>query len=343
MSDEIKDESQMTDEEFLQSLVEDSEPVKEQEDSASVGSEEPVKATEDDSDTGTDTGADTEISDNTDTVEPDEIIDYEAAYKKISAPFKANGKLVSFKNPEEIISLMQKGIDYSKKTMEISQHKRILKMLQSANINEDNLSFLIDLNAKNPDAIKKFFKDTNIDPLDIDINSADLYQAGKHKVSDQELAFNSVLDELSGDTAGQETITTIHKDWDDKSKELLWNNPEVMTTIHQQRQNGVYTLITDELSRLKAIGQIPVDMPFLVAYKTVGDQLMQAKTSNNSNTLKTNSNTIIERRVAKPKGSVANSSQAMAASNSKVSGVTKVRTDYSRLSDEEFMKQFDVI
>ena len=41
--------------------------------------------------------------------------DYEAFYKVITAPFKANGKEVQLTDPNDVIRLAQQGINYSKK------------------------------------------------------------------------------------------------------------------------------------------------------------------------------------------------------------------------------------
>jgi hypothetical protein len=39
------------------------------------------------------------------------------------------------------------------------------------------------------------------------------------------------------------------------------------------RNTGIYSQITEEISRLRLLGDIPEDTPFLDAYKTVGDAL----------------------------------------------------------------------
>ena len=71
---------------------------------------------------------------------------YEEFYKTVMAPFKANGRMVQLNNAQEVISLMQKGTDYTRKTQDLARYKKPLLMLEKAKLlDEDNVSFYIDL------------------------------------------------------------------------------------------------------------------------------------------------------------------------------------------------------
>ena len=174
-------------------------------------------------------------------------IDYKKFYEKIMTPFKANGKLITLKTPEEAIQLMQMGANYTRKMQAIAPYKKTLLMLENNGLLDENkLSFLIDLDKKNPEAIKKLIKDAGIDPMDIDTSTEPQYKEGSHKVSNEEAAFMTVLDDLKQSQDGMQTIKEINSNWDDASKNILWSSPDIMRTIHQQRENGVYQLIVDE-------------------------------------------------------------------------------------------------
>ena len=82
-------------------------------------------------------------------------VDYEAFFKQVMAPFKANGRTIELKSPDEAIRLMQMGAGYGRKIQDLQPHLKVLRMLEKNELLDENkLSFLIDVNAKNPEAIK---------------------------------------------------------------------------------------------------------------------------------------------------------------------------------------------
>lgn len=257
-------------------------------------------------------------------------VDYEGFYKEVMAPLKANGTTIQLKSPKEAIQLMQMGANYTKKMQAISQYKKTIMMLQNNNIDEDKLSFLIDLDKKNPEAIKKLLIDADINPYDIDTSEAPEYKQGNHKISDEEAVFTSTLEDLQQVQGGNETIQVINS-WDQASKDVLWTNPEIMKIIHQQRESGVYNQIANEIERQKMLGQINPNMPFLMAYKAVGDALMQSKAQPK----------VVATKVIKPKPTISNREKAKAASLTKINSnkTTKIFKNPLAMSDEEFLKQ----
>lgn len=275
-------------------------------------------------------------------------VDYKAFYERVMAPFKANGKTIELKSPEEVLQLMQMGANYTKKMQSIAPYRKTLLMLENNNLlNEDKLSFLIDLDKKNPEAIKKLLKDSNIDPLEIDTSIEPAYKAGLNKVSDAEANFMSVLSDLKAQETGMATIRTINDTWDEQSKDLLWNDPSIMNTIHQQMNNGAYQLIVDEMERRKMLGQLSPSVPFLMAYQQVGNDLVRQKQrqaqsmqSVQNQSVQPQQPVAVKKQSTKP--SVTNDKQARAA------GITKTNSKPAKkfinplaMSDEEFLKQWN--
>ena len=275
-------------------------------------------------------------------------VDYKAFYERVMAPFKANGKTIELKSPEEVLQLMQMGANYTKKMQSIAPYRKTLLMLENNNLlNEDKLSFLIDLDKKNPEAIKKLLKDSNIDPLEIDTSIEPAYKAGLNKVSDAEANFMSVLSDLKTQETGMATIRTINDTWDEQSKDLLWNDPSIMNTIHQQMNNGAYQLIVDEMERRKMLGQLSPSVPFLMAYQQVGNDLVRQKQrqaqsmqSVQNQSVQPQQPVAVKKQSTKP--SVTNDKQARAA------GITKTNSKPAKkfinplaMSDEEFLKQWN--
>ncbi len=272
--------------------------------------------------------------------------DHEAFYKQIMAPFKANGKTIQLKSPEEVVGLMQMGANYTRKMQDIQGHRKVLTMLENNDLlDEGKLSFLIDLDKKDPAAIQKLIKDSGIDPLDIDVTKDPSYSPGDHQVSDEEVGFRSVMEDLKSDPLGTETLSTIHDTWDNASKQALWSEPAIMSAIHDQRQSGVYDLITTEMDRRRTLGLLPANTSFLMAYKTVGDEMMAELAVDEppvkSETAPASEETpqVIATRAAAPKKALANGDKAAAASLTKSSPKSvKVIVNPLSMSDEDIMK-----
>lgn len=335
----------LSDEEFMaqefaqeqQPETESTEPVQEEDtNSALETSGEDVKAPEENSE-GKTTPEDKEAPIEApadaanESVEP---VNYEELYKKVLAPFKANGRDVTPQNVDEVIKLMQMGANYTRKMQDIAPHRKVLTMLQNNELlDEEKLSFLIDLNKKDKVAIQKLLKDAEIDPLDIDVTNEVNYVAGNHRVSNEEIALNSVLDDVLATSTGAETVQVISQQWDQASKEILWKDPHVIEIINQQRSNGIYDKISSEIERQKVLGAVAYDVPFLEAYKVIGQRM------NEAGLLSTTATTPVARTSAANTTKVANNEKAKAASTSR-STPNKVNpnSDPLSLSDDEFLK-----
>ena len=277
-------------------------------------------------------------------------VDYKEAYGHIMAPLKANGKTIELRSVDELRSLAQMGANYTRKMQDIAPHRKILLMLENNGLlDESKLSFYIDLEKKNPEAIKKLVAESGIDPLEIDTSVPAKYQASNHTVTDEELGFRSVLDEVCASPEGQQTVATINSTWDQVSKERLWKDPSLISVFHQQRENGIYARITSEVDRLKALGQIPVGTTFLDAYKLVGDHLHKSnafadlvKPSPSNQAVQTPAvPTPVAVKTVTPKAPVVN--PAVAAASTPRSTPKRAQTIVNPLavSDEDFMKTYE--
>lgn len=269
---------------------------------------------------------------------------YKEGYEKLMAPFKANGKMITPRSPEEAISLMQMGANYTRKMQELQPYRKVMLMLQNNGLmDEEKLSFLIDLDKKNPEAIKKLLKDSGTDPLDFNPEEEINYQSGKHRVTDTEADFATEIDDLKSTQEGQATLGVISSTWDAASKDALYQNRGLLHTIHEQRENGIYDTIANEVNRLQVLGQIPVGTPFIQAYNHVGNLLAQQGAFNQVakpepvQAVKPAVQPVV--RVAQPKQTLANNEQAKAASLNRAA--TRKATPIVNplaMSDEDFAK-----
>ena len=274
--------------------------------------------------------------------EPDEAL-YKALYNEIlGSPIKANGKEIQLKSPEEAKKLIQMGANYTKKMQVLQPALRVVKMLENNDLlNEDKLSFLIDLDKGNPQAIQKLIADKKFDPVSVDEEQAESYRPTNHQVSDAEMRFNQVLDEVEMTETGRALITDIAKQWDVESKQAVYRDPSIIPVINEHKAAGIYDHITTEMDRQKALGNLN-GIPFLQAYKAIGDMLAdQGLLPGMEPKQPEVPKEPLARRTAKPK-KLSNSDKARAAAAPKSRPSSKpTEVDYLDMPDDEFLKQMD--
>ena len=264
-------------------------------------------------------------------------IDYKGFYEQVMSPFKANGGTVQLRSPQEVVKLMQMGANYTQKMQTLAPYRKKVQMLQKANLlDDDKLNYLIDLSQGNPEAIKKLIKDSKLDPMDLDIYGEQNYVPGNHTVSDAEMQLQTTLDELTSTPEGLQTVN-LARGWDQASLSEIGKNPSLLTTLHEQRMNGVYDFVMKEMQHQKMLGAIPDNIPFLQAYTIVADYCLQRLRTQQQQ----------QQAVANlPRGTLnqevnTNSAQVKSAAPSGRSRkAASTFVDPFSLSDEEFEKQF---
>lgn len=200
-------------------------------------------------------------------------VDYKAEYDKIFAPFNANGKQIKVDNADDAIQLMQMGANYAKKMAALKPNLKMLKMLENNQLlSEEKLNFYIDLEKKNPEAIKKFLKDSGVDPLDLDLNGNADYKPTNHAVDDRAVDLDLVLDEIKDTPSYNKMLGIVSGKWDAASKQAVYEKPQILKVINSHIETGVYDLISAEMERERMLGRL-AGVPDLEAYRQVGDAI----------------------------------------------------------------------
>lgn len=305
---------------------------------------EDVDADDTQSSSQNDVDADQEIA--ADVVEPaaasTETIDYKREYERLLAPFKANGREIQVKSVEDAVTLMQMGANYNKKMAALKPNMKLLKMLENSNLlSEEKLSYLIDLDKKNPAAIMKLVKDSGLDPLELDTENAGGYKPNSYAVDERELALDAVLDEIQDTPSYSRTIDVVSNKWDAASKRIVAENPQLLKVINDHVERGIYDLISKEVENERLFGRLG-GISDLEAYRQVGDALQarggfahlgrqEQNTPNGPVVVKPKPKQEMDQRVRE---------QRRAASTTKPAAPAVTPTEFNPLamSDEEFSK-----
>ena len=227
-------------------------------------------------DSGTTESLDTSKEDSTetkgDTPETTEF-DYESAYKKVSEPFKANGIDMQVKSPEDIVRLMQMGANYQKKMGKLKPNLKIIKMLENNELlDEAKLNNLIDLSKKDPKAIAKLVKESDVDPLEIDKDAPTEYEPTNYSITDKEYNLDRVLDDIKDTETFNKTINVLTKEWDTESRSTISDQPEIIGIVNAHMANGIYDEVNAVLQQEKALGKLD-GIPDVEAYRQVAEHM----------------------------------------------------------------------
>jgi len=236
-------------------------------DTQTIDQEEQTSASNQEADAGSKRTVDTDESTKT--------LDYQSEFAKVMAPFKAAKREIKIDNVDDARRLMQMGVDYAQKMQAMKPYRRVLKTLEKNGlVDVDKVNYLIDLSKKNPEAIKKLLKDSEIDPMDLNIEDDNNYLPNDYMLGDNEIALDDVIDEIRNTPAFDQTVNVITKQWDTASRKLLLDNPAIIRTINDHVGEGLFEQIADRMQTERTFGRLS-GLSDLEAYKMVGDAMQE--------------------------------------------------------------------
>lgn len=328
-SDESQNKlSDMSDEEFL----------------ALMDSKGTITATNSDKKTKTDTNVpkdtnkrksdavDDKLKDQNTDKEPTKVdnqeVDYKSIYEQVFKPFKANGKEITPKSVEDIISLMQMGANYTKKMQLMAPMKKVVQSLDNAKIDEQELNFLIDVSKGDKEAIKQLLIKHKIDPLEIDLDGDNTYSPRNNIASDEDVEFNDTLMDIHDSLPRIQEI--LNNTWDDNSKKAILKDPRLMRALHEEVQMGRFDEVQKRLEAEKTFGRYKgisdVDA-YIDLVSKMEQERMKTKTQPETPTKTESTKRIPDKSKAAPtKGKTSKSSSSLTAK------------DLLSMSDDEFNK-----
>ena len=337
--DEETDESESNTEESEEEISEDEVADLEEDTQPEAETLEDAEETESED---TDVTEDTETAENKEDTRKTAKVDFEDAYKRIMAPFKASKRMMQVNNIDDAISLMQKGADYHSKMKTLSPHLKMVSMLEKEGLlNQDKLNNLIDLSKQNPQAIAKLIKDSGIDPLDIDTDEEVIYKPNNYGVSDKEFKINQVIDDIKNTSSFDKTINILSKEWDSESKNVISDNPEIISIINDHVSNGVYDKVQSIVDTERALGRL-ANVSDVEAYRHVAEQMQQQGQIVSGNNATTSTKASVTKTKAKDPAVVQQKRKAAAGTRKTTSKTSNAKSDYLGMTDEEFMKLADV-
>ena len=201
------------------------------------------------------------------------LVDYKTEYEKLMAPFKANGSDMQVKSVDDAIQLMKMGAGFHKKMAALKPNLRQMKLLEKHGLLDDEkLNYLIDLHNRDPKAIQKLLKESNIDPLDIDVKAETNYKPTDRKISDKELDLDNVLNEIRDTPTFQKTLNVVSNQWDESSQNTIASEPQIISIINGHIADGTFDVVMKRVDYERSLGRLSGVSDF-EAYKQMGNAL----------------------------------------------------------------------
>lgn len=322
--EEQEEESEQDQEQEQEGLDKETDPNKEQEEEE--GSEEDPKKQVKSKDKAT--------------VDPNADL-HKSFYEAMTKPFTANGQQYSLTDPNDFISLVQKGLNYNLKMNTIKPFMAAGTLLQQHDLlDTEKLAFLIDLHNKKPEAIAKLIKDTGQDAYEFDEEKANNYTATPVNIpSEEAIALKDVI-ASNKDNPDFSAVYDAATKWDDDSQDILLKNPALLETLTLHKANGVYDKIMQEVN--VAINVRGSKTPVIELYHAIGLNMFSgnkantAQAHNNTETKKTVVTKQVDPRIEEKRKALKSVKTSQGKSVTNTQDMTE--EDIYRLSPEEFAK-----
>lgn len=282
-------------------------------------------------------------------------VDKAAVYDEVFKPFKANGRDVQVRNAEEARRLMQMGAGHIKYQQQVKPALKLQATLDANGIDANTLNYLIELKNGNKDAIAKLVRESGIEPYDIktddEAKAGDKnYRPKDYSVSEESVDFATTVQSVRSSDLGSQLLTHVRSDaWDVKSRQMLQEDPSILSALNDQKALGVYDQIAEEVDRQRTLGGL-TGKSFLEAYHQVGVEMdkngafKQPEPANEGGAQKETGqqpapSQVIEKKAATPKPAAGGDPSGVAPvkPGAPVNAPTE---DIMSMSDEEFEKRF---
>ena len=253
-------------------------------------------------------------------------------YADIFKPFKANGKEITPKTVDDVVSLMQMGANYTKKMQAMVPLKRTVETLNKADIKEEDLNFLIDVHKGDKEAIKKLLEKHKVDPLELDMETTN-YVPKNNMISEEDIEYLSTLEDIQSSVPKISEI--ISTKWDAESKQILLKDPKALIGLHQEIELGRFDEIQAQLEVDRTFGRYKGVSDFQ-AYIDIVNKKVATQVS--KPTVTPTVSDAVSTPTTKPKTQHDKSKAAPAKGTATSRGSAITTKDLINTSDEEFLK-----
>lgn len=265
-------------------------------------------------------------------------------YTKVTAKFNASGKEFQVDNADDVISLMQKGIDYNIKMSTLKPALKMVKALEAHGITQEDIGLLIDIHNRKPEAIASLVKQADIDLYSVDDESVDRYAPTDAQITDEEYEFQNVISSISASPRYADVMQFVANSTV-ADKQEVYSQPQILKSLVDHAQLGIFDKVMAEVDKLQVLGRLPQGMTPLQAYHAIGSQMFGGEPTPSQERPQVNPQVQqpipkpVQRPVQQPQSNTARRAAAAPSNAAKPGAKPKPSAhDLFTMSDEEFSK-----
>jgi len=179
---------------------------------------------------------------------------------------KVNGEMIPINNLDELYTLASGGGHMTQQLQKLSKGKKSLSIMEEHNLTEADLSLLIEARSGNKDALASLVKQSGIDYMDMTDEVDENYQPGQYVPSDESMNLRAVQEEISMDPEYATTQNVVNNLMDERSQQLLVQNPMYIKGLHMDIKSGAYQVTQAHATKMKMMdGGVRSDMEYYIA------------------------------------------------------------------------------
>ena len=265
-------------------------------------------------------------------------------YTKVTAKFNASGKEFQVDNADDVVSLMQKGIDYNIKMSTLKPALKMVKALEAHGITQEDLGLLIDIHNRKPEAIASLVKQADIDLYSVDEDSVERYAPTDAQITDEEYEFQNVISSISASPRYADVMQFV-ANGTVADKQEVYSQPQILKSLVEHAQLGIFDKVMAEVDKLQVLGRLPQGMTPLQAYHAIGSQMFGGEPTPNQEQPRVNPQVQqpipkpVQRPTQQPQNNTARRAAAAPSNAAKPGAKPKPSAhDLFTMSDEEFSK-----
>ena len=164
---------------------------------------------------------------------------------------KVDGQMIKINSIDELYTLASGGGNITQKLQRLARGKKALSIMDDNKLTAEDISLLVEARSGNKDALATLMKQSGVEAFDIPDEVTEGYQPGQHVPSDARMNLKDVQDEISGDPEYQTTVTVVNDVMDERSQQMLVENPMYIKGIHMDIKSGAYQTTQAEATKLK--------------------------------------------------------------------------------------------
>jgi hypothetical protein len=187
-------------------------------------------------------------------------------------PLKVDGKELPINSLDELYTMASAGTKFTQKMQAISKYKKAYMIMDKQGLTDEDISLLAEAKTGNKDAIATLIKQAGIDPLELDDGPSENYTPGAFIPSDAVVQIEEIQKELSAEPeVYQNTVRVVNDILDERSQEMLVQNPNLIRGIHEDIKSGAFQYVMAEAEKLKLMdGASKPDFEYYLIAATQG-------------------------------------------------------------------------